>query len=220
MNENKMTLEQCALLLDKFKSTELTTKVKQLEHAVRHSDKGRAESLLLEENICGDLFKAANVIKNTFGEINVIIHAVGILTMLPQILEPGEVVEYVSLGAGNTGRKFDLETNVRIAEFKFISWQGGSESIRQNSLFKDFYYLAEENTSKKKELYLLELKHPLKFLTGGRAISSIVSRVDTIKKDFELAHGTAFRIVHEYYEYRKASVQLIDMSGYLNQDEQ
>jgi hypothetical protein len=59
------------------------------------------------------------------------------------ILRPGEVIDCVSLGAGNTGRAFDLETNLRIAEFKFIHWQGGPESIRQNSLFKDFYEMAE-----------------------------------------------------------------------------
>ncbi|WP_283814259.1 hypothetical protein [Bradyrhizobium aeschynomenes] len=41
---------------------------------------------------------------------------------LPHILEEGEIVDYVSLGAGNTGRPFDLETNRRIAEFKFIHW--------------------------------------------------------------------------------------------------
>lgn len=43
---------------------------------------------------------------------------------LPHILEPDERVESVSLGAGNTGRDFDLETNVRVAEFKFIHWRG------------------------------------------------------------------------------------------------
>ena len=43
-----------------------------------------------------------------------------------------------------TGRSFDLETSYRVAvaELKFIRWQGGPESIRQNQLFKDFYLLA------------------------------------------------------------------------------
>ena len=80
------------------------------------------------------------------GQINVVIHALGILLCLPHILRPGEVIDYVSLGAGNTGRAFDLETSLRIAEFKFIHWQGGPESIRQNSLFKDFYEMAEHET--------------------------------------------------------------------------
>jgi hypothetical protein len=63
-----------------------------------------------------------------------VIHALGILLCLPHILRPGEVIDYVSLGAGNTGRAFDLETSLRVAEFKFIHGQGGPGSIRQNSL--------------------------------------------------------------------------------------
>ena len=60
----------------------------------------------------------------------------------------------------------------RIAEFKFIHWRGGSEAIRQNGLFKDFYSLAEHETEKRKELYVLDCKYPLRFLRGGRALSS------------------------------------------------
>lgn len=214
-NESGLTLEQCAAVLGKFQNSELTAKIQYLESAIRFADKERSENLLFEEKITADLFTAANTIKNAFGEINVIMHAVGILTMLPHILEPDEVVDYVSLGAGNTGRKFDLETNVRIAEFKFISWQGGPESIRQNSLFKDFYYLGEESTPKKKELYLLELNRPLKFLQGKRKISSVVSKNVKLKEDFESAHGSQFNFVFEYYGYRKNTVQLCDMSRYL-----
>jgi hypothetical protein len=77
--------------------------------------------------------------------VNVAIHALGILLALPEILEVlevGEVVEELSLGAGNTGRAFDLVTNVRVAEFKFIKWRGGAEAIRQNGLFVDVFHLA------------------------------------------------------------------------------
>ena len=81
--------------------------------------------------------------------------------MLPHILEPDERIEYVSLGAGNTGKAFDLETDRRNAEFKFINWRGGSEAIRENTLFKDFYLMAEHETHKLKFLYVLDTKHPL-----------------------------------------------------------
>ena len=40
----------------------------------------------------------------------------------------------------------DLETNHRVAEFNFSHWQGGADTIRQNSLFKDFFQLAEYQT--------------------------------------------------------------------------
>jgi hypothetical protein len=66
------------------------------------------------------LAAAAAALKRLAGQINVFIHATGILLCLPHILEPGESVEHVSLGAGNTGRECDLESNYRITEFKFI----------------------------------------------------------------------------------------------------
>ena len=84
-------------------------------------------------------------------------------------MKPGEIIESVSLGAGNTGRQFDLETNLRIAEYKFIDWRGDSESIRQNGVFKDFFSMAEYETSKTKHLYVVGITHPIRFLTGGRA---------------------------------------------------
>jgi hypothetical protein len=109
----------------------------------------------------------AALLKRVAGQINVVIHALGILLCLPYILELGEEIHYVSLGAGNTGRDFDLETNRRIAEFKFIHWQGGPETIRQNALFKDFYQMAEHATDKQRFLYVLGTGHVDKFFHGG-----------------------------------------------------
>jgi hypothetical protein len=69
-----------------------------------------------------------------------------------------------------------LETDRRVAEFKFIHWRGGADAIRQNSLFKDYYLLAEHPTKKRKELFVLDTTHPLKFLRGGRALRSVLSK--------------------------------------------
>jgi hypothetical protein len=121
----------------------------------------------------------------------------------------------VSLGAGNTGRQFDLETNLRVAEFKFISWRGGPESIRQNGLFKDFFMLAESDVDKRKYLYVLGTAHPLKFFNGGRALSSVLSRGDKTKKLFEERYGTRFTVVREYYDLKREAVIVEDVSSYL-----
>lgn len=86
--------------------------------------------MLGSSGIDREVLAAAAALKRLAGQINVSIHAMGILLCLPHILEPYESVKYMSLGAGNTGRKFDLETNYRIAEFKFIHWRGGPESVR------------------------------------------------------------------------------------------
>ena len=65
-------------------------------------------SFLEQKAISPAALRAALNLKDTFGQINVVIHALGILNMLPHILEEEEQVHYVTLGAGDTGRDFDL----------------------------------------------------------------------------------------------------------------
>lgn len=155
--------------------------------------------------------------KRLAGQVNVTIHALGILLCLPHILEPGERVESVSLGAGNTGRDFDLETNLRVAEFKFIRWRGGAESIRQNSVFEDYLMLAEHPTAKRKYLYLLGTEHALRFFRGGRALSSVLSRNDKVQKAFAERFGMTFRTVGDYFAAHGTAVRIEDVSPWLSE---
>src|SRR5262249_17298856 len=143
------------------------------------------ESALASFGASENALTSAGQLKRLVGQLNVVIHALGIMLCLPKILEAGEIIKSVSLGAGNTGRPFDLETDRRVAEFKFITWRGGAETIRQNSLFKDFYLLAEHDTLKKKYLYVLETSRPLKFLNGGRALDSVLSKNVTLHRQFQ-----------------------------------
>jgi len=208
-------LVDAARRIQKFEGDSLTSRLAHLEALFRSANRESTAKLSSSQNVGPGLIRAALDLKNVAGQINVLIHAVGILTALPSILEDREVIERLSLGAGNTGRPFDLETNRRIAEFKFIRWRGGPESIRQNSLFKDFYYLAEARTRKARFLYVLGLERPLKFLQGGRDLTSVMSRNNALLEDFRQRYGTRFRIVREYYEYRRSRVQLIDLSAIL-----
>ena len=121
----------------------------------------------------------------------------------------------MSLGTGNTGRRFDLETNVRVAEFKFITWRGGPESIRQNGVFKDFFALAHHDTPKTKHLYLLGADHALKFLPGGRALNSVLSRHVGLKEEFQRQFADRYRIASDYYRDRRDMVQVEDVSQWL-----
>ena len=134
---------------------------------------------------------------------------------MPHILDEDEHINYLSLGAGNTGRKFDLETNKRIAEFKFINWQGGAEAIRQNSLFKDFYKLAEYETDKQRYVYVLGTEIPLRFFHGKRAIKSVLSRNNKLLEEFSIKYGDQFKRVHEYFQYREELVIIGDISSVL-----
>src|SRR5882762_810485 len=142
---SQLAIEGAIQLLQAFRGSDLTRTIYQIEKSLKGASADSYAAVLTTNGAKAEVLGAAGLVKQLAGQINVVIHALGILLCLPHILRPGEIIEYVSLGAGNTGRAFDLETNQRIAECKFIHWQGGPESIRQNSLFKDFYQMAEHD---------------------------------------------------------------------------
>jgi hypothetical protein len=214
-NADQVRLSEAITSLQTFGGPDLTQTLAQIEASLRGAS---IDSCVTALAACGaktEVLGAAGLVKRLAGQINVLVHALGILLCLPHILKPGEQIDYVSLGAGNTGRAFDLETNQRIAEFKFIRWQGGSEAIRQNSLFKDFYVMAEHPTEKQKFLFVLGTEHPTKFLNGGRALSSILSHSVKLQRQFLEKYGTQYQTVREYYLPRKQSVEIQDVSPFV-----
>jgi hypothetical protein len=132
-------LAQIAQTLRKFSGHDLTGTLSRIESAARGVSAADCSDFLLASGADKDILATA--------------------ACLPHILEDGERIEYLSLGAGNIGRAFDFETNYRVAEFKFIRWRGGAESIRQNSIFKDYFLLAEGETDKRKYCTLPAARH-------------------------------------------------------------
>ncbi len=197
-------------LLSTFGGESLGSRIADLEWQACGCDRSACIELLADSGVTAQLLAAACAVKSAVGQINVVVHTLGVLLVVPKILEEGERVEYVSLGAGNTGRAFDLETDRRVAEFKFINWRGGAEAIRQNSLFKDFYLLAEHESPKRKELYVLDPTYPRQFLRGGRAIASVLSRNVKLKAQFEGKYGGRFAKVGDYFRFRQHDVRMID----------
>lgn len=108
------------------------------------------------------------------------------------------MIESLSLGAGNTGRHHDLETDRQIAEFKVIQWRGGAEAIRQNNVFIDIFNLASANKKKRRVLYLLDKHHALRFLGNRRAIPSVLSKNAAVHDRFHAAHQDRFATVREH----------------------
>lgn len=213
-----MSIHAAIQAITDFQGASLTESLARIESSVVGLDANKLRDFCDERSIDGGFMSSAASIKKLAGQINVIIHAAGILCSLPAILKPGEVVESVSLGAGNTGRQFDLETNFRVAEYKFIDWQGGSESIRQNGVFKDFYSLAEYQTNKSKHLYVVGTNHPLRFLMGARALTSVLSRYPTILADIAKKYGARIVRVSDYYELKKSEVEIRDISPHIGRD--
>lgn len=209
-----MNIEDAFKTIQSFSSNEkLTRRIGEIELDLKNKKCDTVIEYLKKESIVGDGLEAALKIKEMAGQINVIIHALGVLVSLERICDPKEEIKSLSLGAGNTGKAFDLETDKRIAEFKFINWQGGPEAIRQNSVFKDFFYLAEydESDPRGRYLYVLDSQYPLRFLRGNRSIQSAVSRNRKLSDDFYNKYGERYSVVSEYYREKQNLVQIVDL---------
>jgi hypothetical protein len=205
------TLTEAASAIQAFQNDNLGERIAVIEIQLKELDAQGFRAELPHLGINDALMEAALTLKVAAGQVNVIIHALGILLTVPKILGPGERVTNLSIGAGSTGKPFDLETTHRVAEFKFISWKGGSEAIRQNSLFKDFYLLAEHPSEKLKELYVIGKEYPHRFLQGRRKLSSVMSRNNKLWEEFKAKYQGRFSVVSDYYEFRKAEVSIRDL---------
>jgi hypothetical protein len=79
-----------------------------------------------------------------------------------------------------------------------------------------FYEMAEHETHKAKYLDVLGTAHAEKFLNGGRAMSSVLSRNETLRKKFTEKFGDRYRTVRDYYLPRKESVVIQDVSPFVS----
>lgn len=194
-----------------YMQNNLRQTISDFEFSLRQKNLSEINAQLREKQFDPDVLMAALELKDIVGQINTIIHAWGILVSLPYILSQDEQVEYVSLGAGNTGKKFDLKTSRRVAEFKFISWKGGSESIRQNGLFKDFYNLVENGGNLEKYLYVTGTEHPIRFFKGSRDLKSVLSKDRLLSDSFFKKYGNKYTNVNEFYNEFKDSIKIVDL---------
>jgi len=99
-----MDLVEVAAVLRKFSGADLTATLARIEASVKGVSADTCSAVLASAGADGQALGAAAALKRVAGQINVAIHAIGILLCLPHLLEAGEMVEYASLGAGNTGR--------------------------------------------------------------------------------------------------------------------
>lgn len=216
-NEESIRVLEAIKTISNFSKSSLTSKISKIEKDLSKTNREWIIKYLDKANIDSSLLESAFQIKQISSQIDILIHSVGILLVLPHILDDNETIEALSLGAGNTGKSFDLETDQRIAEFKFIHWKGGAESIRQNSLFKDFFGLAEFETNKKRFLYVLNSEKPMKFFNGNRALKSVLSKSNKLLEKFNCLYGNKYKTVSEYYNFQKNNVKIIDIEKFVSQ---
>jgi hypothetical protein len=84
-------------VLKKFEGTGLTETLFKFEAAAMGLTASDCARVLGSAGVDREVLAAAAALKRLAGQINVFIHATGILLCLPHILEPGESVEYRSV---------------------------------------------------------------------------------------------------------------------------
>lgn len=109
-------------LIAEFTGGDLTARLSGIEHELAAGTHEQAVRFCNEHHLNSGMLQAAFEIKSVAGRINDIVHALGILVSLPKIISKDEKIISMSLGAGNTGRLWDLETDKQVAEFKLIRW--------------------------------------------------------------------------------------------------
>lgn len=165
-------LEAAAGALAQFiQDKPLTAKIADIEHDLEGSSRSDVEAIVSACGISPDLLRGALLVRGRLGRINDLIHAAGVSLALPELIEPGEVLRRPSLAAGNDpSRPYDVETDLRVAEFKLARWDG-SDAMRKRQVFKDLVHLAADKSGRRAELYVLG-ERPLRFLRATRSPAS------------------------------------------------
>jgi hypothetical protein len=201
-----------AVLRFRGNSADLGQTIAGLERALVGATREVVAAVASHAGVDRSLLEGALLAKSIAAQIDVVLHSVGIVQALPYVLDEGEQVLSTSLGAGNTGRRWDLETNRQVAEFKFIRWKG-KDSIRQNTLFVDLFHLAEADTTKRKVLYVTGIEWPQRFLAGDRAITSVLEKHGRVASSFTTVYGDTHRVVSDYWSVVRDRVELVDLEG-------
>ena len=207
-----MAIADAISTVQQFKGDSLTQTIAAVESQIRGTGTPEVVKINDSSGVSPGLLMAAAAVKQASAQIDVVIHAIGILYALQHILREEEVVESLSLGAGSAGSDFDLVTNERIAEFKFIRWQEKGNAVRNSTVFQDYYRLVREETDKEKYLYLLETEIPLRFLRGGRDPLKVLDRSKRLAEDFAARYGQTHRTVGDYHKAHQAEVHIANLT--------
>lgn len=198
-------LAACVDRVATFTGKNLTSTISKLQYKFENLGRDQIAQQIEAHQINADLLRAALFVKHSAAQIDVVIHALGILALLPTVLDPDETLESLSLGAGSSEKnRFDVETNRRVAEFTFIEWQG-NDNTRLQKMFKDFFRLAEYETTKTKELWLTDDQFVLKYLRSGTSIRSATHKHRNVWESFVEKYPKLTKIT-EYYRLHESTV--------------
>ena len=164
-----------------------------------------------------NIFTSAKIIKEASAQIDEIVHASGIMLALTVWLNKNEKVQYLSLGAGNHKEHFDLETNQRIAEFKFGKWnESSANGIRRRGYFSNYVTLLTTEDIRTK-YFVVEDKNAFeKFIKKKSQWKNVLSKNPTCYKNLEkfLVNNKMEYVttVGEIYNHFQEVVTIVDFN--------
>lgn len=165
-----MNLNEAVKVLNSFKNESLKEVLKEIEDAKEVSNQHDFSKLL----------EAARKVKKASAQVDEIVHAAGIMLALKSWLKKNEKIEYLSLGAANHKNRFDLETDLRIAEFKFGTWNDSSANGSRRRGYMGNYVSLLTSTDKRKKYFVVEdLIGFKKFITKDSEWENVLSRNKT-----------------------------------------
>lgn len=189
---------------------------------------GPGEAAERATDVLGDVataYLATLALKVLAGEVDVLLHAIGIAAALPHVLTDGEQVISVSVdhdGGGTAGSAGlgvgDLVTDRQVAEFTFIRWaERGGNGQREVKLLRDLIKLdLLEDTAasgRRRILYVTGGAPALKFLTSGQTIGKKLGRNADVLARFADRHGQRFSRIGDYWAHLQSTgrVELVDL---------
>lgn len=205
-------------LADFMDGRPLTARVAQLEGALQNADAESVQQITSDLEVDPATLTAALTVRSAFGRVSDVIHALVITLALPRILGPGEIVTVrPSLAAGNDPtRKFDLETNLRVAEFKVSAWSG-ADAGRKRGAFVDLVHVALDDTDRSKQVYVLG-DAPGHFLESSTSSAAwgFTRKSALLRNAFEERWGPADEIsIATFRATHAANVDVLDLYSIL-----
>ncbi|MEU2995408.1 PE-PGRS family protein [Streptomyces griseoincarnatus] len=204
------------VLADFLSRQPLTQTLASLEHRLKGADGIDVMRVAEDGHVVPELLASAITVRESLGRINDLIHACGILLVLPHILGEGEhITVRPSLGAGNDpSRPYDVETDQRIAEFKLARWRG-ADAIRKRQTCKDLVMLAADTSGRRAELFVIG-PEPRRFLTTSTSTAAwALDRTPGALRTFTTVFGTPNMSVAQFTATHAAHIQITDLRDLL-----
>lgn len=214
--EAKRLSTAVGVLADFLSRQPLTLALASLEHRLEGADGTNAMRIAEDSHVVPELLASALTARESLGRINDLIHACGILLVLPHILGDEErITVRPSLGADNDpSRPYDLETDQRIAEFKLARWRG-ADAMRKRQTFKDLVMLAADTSGRRAELFVIG-PEPRRFLATSTSTAAwALDRSPGALRTFTTVFGRPDMSVAQFTATHAAHVQITDLRNLL-----